>query len=58
MPAEFAQTVAGDGVIAGGAGFGTIVTVVAPLLAAQPEAFVTVSVRLRLPDRPAVYVMA
>lgn len=54
LPLEFAQTVAGAGVIVGVAGFGVIVTVVAPLLAAQPLAFVTVSVRLRLPESPAV----
>jgi hypothetical protein len=56
LPVELAQTCAGVGVIVGVAGDGAIVTLTV-LLAGQPDAFVTTSVRSTVPAAPEVYVM-
>jgi hypothetical protein len=56
LPVELAQTWAGVGVIAGVAGEGLIVTLEV-LLAVQPEALLTTSVRPTVPEAPAVKVM-
>ena len=56
FPVEPAQTCAGVGVIVGVAGLALTVTAIV-LLAEQPEAFVTTSVRSTVPEAPAVYVM-
>ena len=53
MPVEFAQTVAGVGVIVGVDGFVLMVTF-AVFVAEQPAPFVTTSVRSTVPDGPAV----
>jgi hypothetical protein len=56
FPVEFAQTCAGAGVIVGVAGLALMVTLTV-LLAEQPAAFVTTSVRSTVPAVPAVYVI-
>jgi len=53
LPVEMVQTEAVAGVIVGVAGFALIVAA-ALLVAEQPEAFVTTSVRFTLPVAPAV----
>src|SRR6476619_3992678 len=56
LPVELAQTCAGVGVMVGVAGVGLMVTLTV-LLAEQPDAFVTTSVRPTVPEAPALYVM-
>ena len=53
LPVEFAQTWAGLGEIVGVAGLALMVTL-AVLLAEQPAALVTTSVRSTVPEGPAV----
>ena len=53
MPVELAQTCAGVGVMVGVAGLALMVTLTV-LLAEQPEALVTTSVRSTVPEAPAV----
>jgi hypothetical protein len=56
LPVEFVQTCAGVGVIVGVVGLALMFTLTV-LLAAQPAALVTTSVRSTVPEAPAVYVM-
>jgi hypothetical protein len=53
LPVELAQTCAGDGAMVGVVGSALMVTLEV-LLAEQPEALVTVSVKPTVPEAPAV----